>query len=110
MIERRNIREEERELIEYLISEAQVNRSFSINSKVYEYEGGVMGSISLGSDDAKYAKDLIQCKYIDVDNTAVIITLTLDEENNLLDLDFWKEDFSRLIKYPKPSLVEIILI
>jgi hypothetical protein len=29
-----------------------------------------------------------------------MITLTHDTEGQLLDLDFWKTDFSKLLKYP----------
>ncbi|WP_407654650.1 DUF6984 family protein [Arcicella aquatica] len=33
------------------------------------------------------------------------MTLTKNKNNQLLDLDFWKVDFSGLITYPKPEEV-----
>lgn len=105
MHERRQIRGEERELIVFLLKRLGFSTNdYPINESVEEYEGGKMGSISMG--DARvdeYAGDLIQVKYVDVDNIPVMITLTRDTNNKLLDLDFWKEDFSKLIRYPKPE-------
>jgi hypothetical protein len=77
---------------------------YPINEDVEEYEGGIMGSISMGNPDVSpYDGDLIQANYIDTDGTAVVITLTKDTNNQLLDLDFWKVDFSKLIIYPTPE-------
>ena len=57
-----------------------------------------MGSISLGIDNNPddYDGDLIQVEYTDSDGIVVVITLTKNNKNQLLDLDFWKEDFSEL--------------
>lgn len=104
MIERRQIRDNEYALITFLLARLGVSETeYPINTQVYEYEGGKMGSISLGDDDASYDSDLIQVEYIDTDQTPVVITLTKDNNNRLLDLDFWKTDFSKLIEYPKPE-------
>lgn len=104
MIERRQIRENERILIAFLIYQlGSSEQEYPINNLVYEYEGGKMGSISLGEDEAVYEGDLIQVDYVDVDEVPVVITLTKDTNNQLLDLDFWKTDFSKLIQYPKPE-------
>jgi hypothetical protein len=40
---------------------------------------------------------------MDADKIPVVLSLTVDKNNQLLDLDFWKSDFSRLVKYPKPE-------
>lgn len=104
MIERRQIRDNEHALITFLLDQLGVSETeYPINAQVYEYEGGKMGSISLGEDDATYDSDLIQVEYIDTDQTPVVITLTKETNNRLLDLDFWKTDFSKLIVYPKPE-------
>lgn len=105
MDERRKIRESERNLIEFLLKKLHLNpNDFPINEDVEEYEGGVMGSIGLGNPDVSpYAGDLIQANYIDSDGTDIVITLTQDTNNQLLDLDFWKVDFSKLITYPTPE-------
>ncbi len=103
-MEKRNIKQEEKDLIIFLLSLKNLNHAdFPINQEVSDYEGAVMRSIGLGKEDSIYAGDIIQVKYIDSDEIPVIITLTKDHEGNVLDLDFWKEDFSTLIKYPKPN-------
>jgi hypothetical protein len=106
-METRKIRQNERDLIQYLLQKLNLNvADYPINEDVVEYEGGKMGSISLNNNPDAYAGDLIQVEYIDTDNTPVMITLTHDAEGQLLDLDFWKTDFSKLLKYP--SVGEIV--
>lgn len=105
MDKRRKIRENERILIIFLLEKLSLNtEQYPINEDVEEYEGGKMGSISMGNPDiSTYKDDLIQAKYVDSDETEVVITLTQCAKNQLLDLDFWKVDFSKLITYPKPK-------
>ncbi|WP_435354876.1 DUF6984 family protein [Emticicia sp. SJ17W-69] len=105
MLERRKIRENEKKLIEFLLEKLNLNtQDYPINEDVEEYEGGVMGSIGMGNPEiSPYDGDLIQANYVDVDGKEVVITLTKDANNQLLDLDFWKVDFSKLIIYPKPE-------
>jgi hypothetical protein len=105
MNERRKIKEEEINLIVFLLNKVGLTAiEYPINELVEEYEGYVMGSIGLGNPKVcPYAGDLIQAKYIDTDGKEVAITLTMDENGQLLDLDFWKVDFSKLLVYPKPE-------
>jgi hypothetical protein len=101
MNQTRKIRQNETDLIVFLLEKLNLNAAdYPINEEVFEYEGGKMGSISLNNNPDSYAGDLIQVEYIDTDNTPVMITLTHDTEGQLLDLDFWKTDFSKLLKYP----------
>ena len=104
----RKIRENERVLIEFMLEKIGFTvQDYPIAEDVFEYEGGKMGSISLGIDNNpdEYDGDLIQLEYTDTDDITVIITLTRTDKNQLLDLDFWKEDFSKLITYPTPDNV-----
>lgn len=104
MGEKRKIRADEQELILFLLDKLGLDpENYPIREYVDEYEDGVMGSIGLGNSDAIYDGDLIQVQYIDTDTTPVVITLTKDTRNQLLDLDFWKVDFSRLLSYPTPQ-------
>lgn len=108
MNEKRLIRENEKELINFLLIQLNLNPDdYPYDAYVDEYEGGKMGSISLGGDVNGYAGDLIQVEHTDVDGTPVVITLTKDHQNRLLDLDFWKVDFSKLLEYPTPDKVTI---
>ena len=108
MNQTRKIRQSERDLIVFLLEKLNLNiADYPINEDVFEYEGGKMGSISLNNNPDSYAGDLIQVEYIDTDNTPVMITLTHDTEGQLLDLDFWKTDFSKLLKYPIVSEITL---
>jgi hypothetical protein len=104
MNELRPIREEEVILIKYLLQKSNINPSdYTINDLVDDYEGGKMGSIGLGKPSAEYDGDIIQAEYLDTDDVSVVITLTKDTNNQILDLDFWKIDFSKLLVYPVPE-------
>lgn len=108
----RKIRDEEKRIIEFLLAMIGAKlENYPVSETVYEYEGGVMGSISMqNTDGSTYLKDLIQAHYIDVDLVPVVITLTADKDEKLLDLDFWKEDFSKLIQYPTPDKLKVNII
>ena len=68
-----------------------------------------MGSINFaGSDPDLYDTDLIQAEYTDVDGVDVVITLTRDKNNRLLDLDFWKMNFEKLVRYPAPDQLTVL--
>jgi hypothetical protein len=108
MNQTRKIRENEKELIVFLLEKLNLNvADYPINEEVFEYDGGKMGSISLNNNPDAYAGDLIQVEYTDTDGTPVMITLTHDTEGQLLDLDFWKTDFSKLLKYPTLSEIKL---
>jgi hypothetical protein len=105
----RKIRENERELIIFLLEKLNLDLvDYPINEDVFEYEGGKMGSISMSNNPDDYEGDLIQVEYIDVDEIPVVITLTKDKNNQLLDLDFWKTDFSKLIVYPSVTEIKVM--
>lgn len=60
-----------------------------------------MGSLRFASEfQRKFGRQLITARYIDVDNIPVIITINLDEHDQLFELDFWKVNFSGLRKFP----------
>jgi hypothetical protein len=110
MNQTRKIRDNERVLIEFMLEKIGfTTQDYPISEDVFEYEGTKMGSISLGIENNPddYDGDLIQVQYIDTDHIPVIITLTKNNKNQLLDLDFWKEDFSKLILYPTPDKVVV---
>ena len=102
---KRTIREEEKQIIQFLL--AKINSTedeYPISAIIEEYEGSHMGSINLNNTNSdQYDSDLIQAEYIDADKIPVVLSLTKDKNNQLLDLDFWKSDFSRLVKYPRPE-------
>jgi hypothetical protein len=46
---------------------------------------------------------LVTAHYIDEDQIPVIISINLDQEGRLFEIDFWKVDFSPLKRYPTPE-------
>lgn len=105
----RKIREEEIVLAKHLLVLVEKDpNTYVFPSEVDEYEGGVMGSINFTlSDSGDYAGDIVQVEYDDEDGVRVLITLTQNSKGELLDMDFWKVDFSKLLKYPTPDEVSI---
>ena len=105
----RTIREEEITLAKHLLTLADKDPDhYSFPTEVDEYEGGIMGSINFTlGDSADYAGDIVQVEYHDSDGIRVVITLTQNSKGELLDMDFWKENFTKLLSYPKPDQVAI---
>jgi hypothetical protein len=100
----RPIRPNELQLLAYLLSLKNLDiAQYQVPDLVDPYEGDVMGSIGLGKPEATYKADIVQVKYVDADGVDVVISLTQDTQGLLLDLDFWKVDFSKLIQYPSPE-------
>lgn len=103
----RTIRPEEKTLILALLKHAGYNESdFPISNQVSEYGDPYMGGINLNNDRLDlFDSDITQGEYTDTDGENVVMSLTKDTEGNLLDLDFWKSNFTPLAKYPTPELV-----
>lgn len=102
----RPIRPNEIELLHFLLGKLDMDPvAYPLPDLVDEYEGGKMGSIGLINDEHHYDGDLIQVEYFDSDDVLVVITLTKNNDGRLLDLDFWKTDFSELIEYPTPDKI-----
>jgi hypothetical protein len=105
----RQIKPEEFALAAHLLTLANDTRpEQSIPNLVKVLDDGEMGSIEfISTKERKYGNDIAQVRYIDVDNVVVLITLVEDSNGDLHELDFWKTNFDKLIKYPKPE--EVIL-
>ena len=101
----RPVKETELAIIQFLLNHIKADpKQFPISKMGFEYEGGKMGGINLlNENQGEYKGDITIAQYIDSDGIIVMITLTIDSNNNLLDLDFWKVNFEKLIKYPSPK-------
>lgn len=101
----RSIREEERTIVLAMLNQAK--SELSVSDQVTEYGDPFMGSINFDNNRPNlYAGDIVACQYTDTDGQKVVLTLTKDTNGNLLDLDFWKENFTPLVKYPTPNDVK----
>ena len=67
---------------------------------------GGMGSIqfeTMSTNIRKLGTVISEAEFVDTDGTLVSITLNLDQDDNLFELDVWKVDFKPLNSFPKAS-------
>jgi ABC-type uncharacterized transport system ATPase subunit len=72
---------------------------------VVDMKDGGMGSIKFISDNTKtknrkFGSVLKAIEVLDLDGVPISVTLNLDENGELFELDVWKVDFSPLKKFP----------
>ncbi|PIB36897.1 hypothetical protein BFP72_16545 [Reichenbachiella sp. 5M10] len=103
----RPITEPERTIVYAMLAHVGVTPDqVPVPETVSEYGDPFMGSINFDNDRPDlYAGDVAQCEYLDEDGEKVVLSLTVDKEGKLLDLDFWKSNFKPLVKYPAPDKV-----
>lgn len=76
------------------------------NLLVCEMNDGKMGSLTLMNDIQTdnnlrvFGKQISEYQYVDSDGVDVIVSLNIDNKNQLFELDIWKTDFSTLNKFP----------
>lgn len=77
---------------------------------IEEMNDGRMGSmrfVHLSSEKPRFAKQVCEATFTDEDGVPVSITLNLDQDDCLFELDVFKADNSPLRKFPAPSEVLI---
>lgn len=82
-------------------------------AEVRDMPDGGMGSIqfcsgSLSPSERTFGEEVAEGAFRDADGTPVSVTLDLDDQGNLYELDVFKADGSALIRYPKIDEFEII--
>ncbi len=94
-------------LIDFLIERSglklPVNWKDTISVEAMNDDG--MGSLKLLMDDKTshsiFGKKVSECFFKDEDGIQVIASLNIDSNNQFLELDIWKTDFSALISIPQ---------
>lgn len=73
------------------------------NCLVETMDDGGMGSIQFYSKEESrlFGKSVAEFYFSDSDGVHVYVSLYLDKEDNLLELDVWKVNYEPLLKYPK---------
>jgi hypothetical protein len=68
-----------------------------------------MGSVRFLSPrtERKFGMQIAEAEYTDQKGVLVSITVNTNEQSELYELDFWKVDFSALIRYPSPDQIPI---
>jgi len=72
---------------------------------VTKMSDGEMGSIqfeTMSTNIRRLSKAICEAEFLDTDGTPVSITLNLDQDNVLFELDVWKVNFKPLITFPRP--------
>lgn len=98
---------QEENLIEFLISKSsvQIPKGWRIGLLVRSMNDGGMGSLHLFPNgkirpDRTMGKQISELQFTDQDSTEVLASLYVDSNGDLLELDIWKTDFSKLIALP----------
>jgi len=103
----RPLRPEEAALIRALLAgvyPAETLESLLKDSRVAEMQDGGMGGIRFfGPGSKMFGRTLVEAKYLASDGVLIVIAVNADKQGQLLELDFWKVDFSPLKRYPHPS-------
>jgi len=74
------------------------------DARVVEMQDGGMGSIKfINVADRRRSHSIAEAEYLDDDGVLVSIDLSVDENGELFEVDFWKVDFSPLRRYPCPE-------
>jgi hypothetical protein len=76
---------------------------------VEDMDDGGMGSIKFvysGNSERNMSFELASAEYRDEDGVPVSIALNMDQFGDLFELDFWKVDFSPLLRYPRVEQVK----
>jgi hypothetical protein len=102
----RALKKTEQDLIIFLLNKKPDNEHL-INGLsdllVEEMSDGEMGSLKFLSNDTKKRKmgtEVSAITLLDIDGIPLSISLNLDEEGELYELDVWKVDFSPLKQLP----------
>ena len=103
----RKLRDDERNLLMVLITnEPQAHHLIDSLDKavVEEMSDGGMGSLFFHHGDnlnRHFSRQLVEKEFIDEDGVPLIVSINLDNHDELYELDIWKVDFSPLKKIPR---------
>jgi hypothetical protein len=103
----RPLRTEEREVVLALLKASPSRERLASGlaaALVEDMNDGGMGSVKFVYPEVPHRRmsfELADAKYTDEDGVLVSIALNLDQFGDLFELDFWKVNFSRLVRYPR---------
>ncbi len=102
----RNLRDNERNLIECLLNKSELSNINLENLQVEEMTDGGMGSLYFvnaekNRNERRLGKRICERQFSDSDSIPILVSVNVDEAGVLFELDIWKVDFSRVIKFPE---------
>lgn len=94
----------ETQIINYLVLKAHYFKDgWNINLRVTEMNDG-MGSLLIIPQEqinkkCLFKRQISELKFKDIDNIDVIISLNIDQEGFLFELDIWKMNYEKIISF-----------
>lgn len=109
----RRLRAEERALLADMVRGLPVEDAILHGIEdvlVEEMNDGGMGSLRVVrqfSGKPRIAREMREANFADIDGVSVSITVNIDQDGHLFELDIFKADYSPLRKFPVPEDVSI---
>ena len=78
---------------------------------VEQMPDGGMGSLRFLQENGpsrSIGREIAEATYVDEDGVPVEISINVDKDGELFELDMWKADFSPLLRFPEPSQVHLV--
>jgi hypothetical protein len=103
----RKLRKEEADLIAAMVRNSPEGKAIlqSLPERlVKEMKDSGMGSLQfkdIDNQERRFGKKIAEAEFTDEDGILVSVAVNLDDNNELLELDLWKVDFSPLKRYPR---------
>jgi hypothetical protein len=97
-------------LLDVLIKKSSVpiSKNWKKDLLVRPMDDGGMGSLQLFPNKKNrnrvFGSQVSEHQFIDLDGVEVIVSLNVDIEGDLMELDIWKTDFSKLIQIPSVQI------
>lgn len=108
----RKLKEEEYDLIVFLLKDnPNYDRILRELPELFveEMDDGGMGSLrflpKVGERTVFFGEEIARISLSDVDGMLLSITVNLDKQGEIFELDIWKGDFSPLIQFPIPPYI-----
>ena len=107
----REINNIEKAILEYPVkkSSIQLPNGWIQSILVQPFEDGGMGSFLIFQNSSffgvkrKFAKQISEFQFVDDDGVTVLVSLNIDGQNNLFEVDVWKVDYNPVINFKIPS-------
>ena len=77
---------------------------------VEDMDDGGMGSVRFQNTrkgKRRFGRQIGEATFVDADGILVSATLNADQHGDLFELDLWKADNSKLLRYPTPNGISV---
>jgi len=107
----RIINSTEKAVLEFLVTQGSLHlpNGWNQNLLVQQMNDGGMGSFLIFQDASdigstrKFGKQVSEFEFIDDDGVVVLVSLNVDDQNKLFEVDVWKTDYTPVINLIIPK-------